>query len=145
MKVTGGVNPAESEYTLEIIPGGGATSAVTDAGAPPTAPTAPSAPTIPTAPAAPNAPAGETVYNPLSKPSPMPRAGTGTLTPDYQGIAQLWKQMDWKQKAKVIGFWTLLPMFFGWLVGWIWGYFKGRASGKRWAAKQAAKQAAPPK
>ncbi|MCC6272716.1 MAG: VWA domain-containing protein [Deltaproteobacteria bacterium] len=138
LKVKGGYNPAETEYTLEIIPGGGAAPAA-DAGAPP----APAAPTTPTAPAAPSG--GETVYNPLSKPVPMPRAGTGALTPDYQGIAQLWKQMDWKQKAKVVGFWTLLPAFFGWLVGWIWGYLKGRASGKRWAARQAAKQnTAPP-
>ncbi len=139
LKVKGGYNPSETEYTLEVIPGGGAASAA-DAGAPPAAP---AAPTTPTAPAAPTG--GETVYNPLSKPVPMPRAGTGALTPDYQGIAQLWKQMDWKQKAKVVGFWTLLPAFFGWLVGWIWGYFKGRASGKRWAARQAAKQnTAPP-
>ncbi|MDL1872734.1 hypothetical protein FBR05_11085 [Deltaproteobacteria bacterium PRO3] len=138
LKVKGGYHPAAPESTLEIIPGGGAAPAA-DAGAPP----APAAPTTPTAPSAPTG--GETVYNPLSKPVPMPRAGTGSLTPDYQGIAQLWKQMDWKQKAKVVGFWTLLPAFFGWLVGWIWGYFKGRASGKRWAARQAAKQnTAPP-
>ncbi len=140
LKVDSGYSNLDTEYSLEITTGAGPAAPAQDAGASPAAPAAPTTPTAPASPAG-----GETVYNPLSKPVPMPRAGTGALTPDYQGIAQLWKQMDWKQKAKVVGFWTLLPAFFGWLVGWIWGYFKGRASGKRWGARQAAKQnTAPP-
>ncbi|MFO1463001.1 MAG: VWA domain-containing protein [bacterium] len=134
----------ETEYTLEVLPGSGV-APTADLGAPPAPAAAPSAPSAPAAPppSAATAPAaGEAVYQPISKPIPMPRAGTGAAS--SQEICALFKQLPWLQKAKVLGLYSGLPLLGGWLIGWIWGYLKGRGSGKRWAAKQAAKQGGTP-
>jgi len=129
----------DTEYTLDIVPGTGAAPSA-DLGAPPAGPAQPAAPSAPAAPAAPANPSnpGETVYNPISKVLPMPRSGTGPAS--SQDICDLFKQLPWLQKAKVVGLYSGIPLLGGWLIGWIWGYFKGRGSGKRWAARQATKQ-----
>ena len=140
LKLSAGYNPVETEYTLEIIPGGGATTASNqDAGAPATTPNTPSeaAPTAPAGTPATAPSAGDTVYNPISKPVPMPRAGTGASSD--QEICQLFKQLPLLQKAKVLGLYSGLPLLGGWLIGMLWGYLKGRKSGKLAAAKQAPK------
>lgn len=140
LKLSGGYNPTETEYTLEIIPGGAAPAAATqDAGAPAAAPNTPTeaAPAAPAAAPATTAGSGDTVYNPLSKPVPMPRAGTGAVSD--QEICQLFKQLPFLQKAKVLGLYSGLPLLGGWLIGMLWGYLKGRKSGKLAAAKQVQK------
>ncbi|HKY63478.1 MAG TPA: VWA domain-containing protein [bacterium] len=137
LKVSGGYDPPESEYTLEILPAG--TAPATDAGAPPASPTAVAPPPVPPAPATPAAPT-VSADRPLSKPVPMPGVPVASAPRNSKELCPLIKQLPWMQKLKFYGLYSGLPLLGGWLIGMLWGYFKGRGSGKRWAARQAVKQ-----
>ncbi|HEX5033489.1 MAG TPA: hypothetical protein VFW62_03330, partial [bacterium] len=144
LKVSGGYDPPESEYTLEILPAGAVPA--TDAGAPPASPTAVAPPPVPPAPATPAAPSAPTISadQPLSKPVPMPGVPVASAPRNSKELCPLIKQLPWMQKLKFYGLYSGLPLLGGWLIGMLLGYFKGRGSGKRWAARQALKQTTNP-
>ncbi len=143
LKVSGGIDPSESEYTLEILTAGAAPA--TDAGAPPVASPAVQPPTVPTTPVTPPTAPTVSADQPISKPVPMPGAPIGVgAAPTKQGMCQLYKQLPWMEKLKFGALVSGIPLFGGWLIGMLWGYLKGRGSGKRWAARQALKQNANP-